>query len=374
MYIANLRLPTEKAYGIQIAKMCEAFAEQGVRVGLVMPTRRNPVTKNLFDYYPVKKNFQVIKLWSPDFYLPGTLDRIAVSVKDVISAIRLAFFAAFQREEIVYSRDELPLYLLSFFRGDLVFEAHRYSSHRVWLYRRFRKAGVRVVVISTSIREKFLRLGFAEGQILLAPDGVDLAQFDIQGTKEECRTALSLPHDKVLALYTGHLYPWKGVGVLAEASKQLDQRYVVVIVGGTEHEVARYKNEYVDDAHIMFLGWRPHRLMPLYLRAADMLVLPNSGKEDISRIYTSPLKMFEYMASGKPIIASDLPSIREVLSDETAFFTPPDNPTMLAQAIHMVASDIPESEKRAQQARIKVAGYSWLSRARHILRFIAGMS
>lgn len=372
LYLANVRLPTEKAYGIQITHMCEAFAEQGIHVKLIMPTRRNPISEDLFSYYPVKKNFQMLKLWSPDFYLPGALDRIAVAVKDAISATRLAFFAAFQREAVVYSRDELPLYLLSFIRGNLVFEAHRYSSRRVWFYRRFKKAGVKVAVISFGIRDRFLWLGYAEEQILLAPDGADLAQFDIRRTKEECRMALSLPHNKVLVLYTGHLYSWKGVGVLAEASKQLDQRYRVVVVGGTEHETARYKHIYADCRNIMFLGWKPYRLMPLYLRAADMLVLPNSGKEDISRIFTSPLKMFEYMASGNPIIASDLPSIREVLSDETAFFVPPDNPSILAQIIYTVAANIPESDKRARQARIKVAEYSWSSRARRVLRFIAG--
>ena len=57
IYLANVRLPTEKAHGIQIVKMCEAFAGLGLEVELVVPNRLNSIQDDIFDYYGVKKNF-----------------------------------------------------------------------------------------------------------------------------------------------------------------------------------------------------------------------------------------------------------------------------------------------------------------------------
>ena len=90
LYIANLRLPTEKAYGIQIAKMCEAFADPELKfkVALIYPKRNNPnIKENVFDYYSVKNNFEAKRVWAPDFYFSGKLDTISVLIKNFISAI-----------------------------------------------------------------------------------------------------------------------------------------------------------------------------------------------------------------------------------------------------------------------------------------------
>ena len=116
LYLANVRMPTDKAYGIQITKMCEAFANQGIAVTLLFPFRKNPITQNIFQYYDVKENFKVGKISAFDFYFLGVFDRIAVFIKELISAIRLVLVARASTSDIIYSRDELPTYLLSFFR------------------------------------------------------------------------------------------------------------------------------------------------------------------------------------------------------------------------------------------------------------------
>ncbi|PIR41929.1 MAG: hypothetical protein COV30_01110, partial [Candidatus Yanofskybacteria bacterium CG10_big_fil_rev_8_21_14_0_10_37_15] len=93
IYIVNLRLPTEKAYGIQIIKTCESLADFGHDVLLVCPFRKNNIKDDFFDYYGVKRNFKFKKIWSPDFYWPGALDKVAVFLKNTISALGLAFYA-----------------------------------------------------------------------------------------------------------------------------------------------------------------------------------------------------------------------------------------------------------------------------------------
>ena len=108
------------------------------------------------------------------------------------------------------------------------------------------------------------------------------------------------------------------------------------------------------------------------MKAADVLVLPNSGKEKISRIYTSPLKMFEYMAAGVPIVASDLPSIREVLSEKTAFLFEADDARDLAEKIEMVLENKEGAGERARKALKEVKKYNWEERAGKILDFVKG--
>jgi glycosyltransferase involved in cell wall biosynthesis len=370
LYLANVRMPTDKAYGIQITKMCEAFANQGIAVTLLFPFRKNPITQNIFQYYDAKENFKVGVVSAFDFYLPGVFDRMAVFIKECISAISLVVAAKSNPSDLIYSRDELPLYFLSFFRTNITFEAHKYSQQRHWYYQRFKRVGVKIVTISHGVRNKFLQYGFLPHQVLVAPDGVDVEQFQIPQTQNECRDFLKLPAQKKLVMYTGHLYSWKGVSTLADAAKNLDENFQVIVVGGSVDDMTRYAKQYANRSNLVFVGQQPHRLMPLYLKAADILVLPNSNKEDISNTYTSPLKMFEYMASGRPIIASDLPSIREILSEEMAYFVHPNDPEALARGIRDAALHTEESERRASRALDEIIRYSWASRARSILEFV----
>lgn len=118
------------------------------------------------------------------------------------------------------------------------------------------------------------------------------------------------------------------------------------------------------------VGHRPHQEIPYWLKAADVLVLPNSAKEKISRFYTSPLKLFEYMASGTPIVASDLPSIREVLNEKNAVLVKPDSPEFLTAGIMKVLENPYLSDKISKQAFQDVQNYTWEKRAEKILRFI----
>lgn len=122
--------------------------------------------------------------------------------------------------------------------------------------------------------------------------------------------------------------------------------------------------------NIKILGRRPHHEIPLYLKAADVLVLPNSGKEDISRLYTSPMKLFEYMASMSPIVASRLPSICEILNDGNAVLVEPDRPEALASAVESVLGNELLVRAITKQALVDVEKYSWDRRAKMILEFI----
>ncbi len=373
IYIANLRLPTEKAYGIQIAKTCEAFVDCGINLTLVAPYRISQIKGDFFDYYSIKRSFKFKKLFSLDFYLPGKLNIFAFGLKNFISSIILSIYAIFKKPDIIYSREELPLFLLSFFRKNLIYEAHRFSSSRRLFYRRFKNKNLKVIVITRRLKEDFIKIGFRPENLLVSPDGVDLAEFDIDISKEKARNRVGLPLDVKMVMYTGHLFEWKGTGTLLEAARLTSGEDILfVFVGGTKYDMEKFrqKAKELQLKNVLILGHKPHKDIPFFLKAADVLILPNSAKEEISRSYTSPLKLFEYMVSKRPIVASDLSSIREVLHESNSILIKPNSMEALARGILQLLDNPDMANQLVEKAFQDVQEYAWHKRAEKILDFI----
>jgi glycosyltransferase involved in cell wall biosynthesis len=187
-------------------------------------------------------------------------------------------------------------------------------------------------------------------------------------------SALRLPPEARVVVYTGHLYRWKGAHTLALASRNLPPDAVVCIVGGTPADVVAFRDFLAREqlTHVRLPGYVPPSEVPLWLAAADVLALPNSGTSAISARYTSPLKLFEYMAARRPIVASDLPSLREVLvHGQNAFLVPPDHPAALAAGLRTVLGESALAERLAERAGQDVVGRTWDARAQAIIHFAA---
>jgi len=368
VYIANARIPTEKAHGIQIMKMCEAFSLAGLEVKLVAPWRFNKIKESPFDYYEIKRNFKIRKLPSLDL-IPLGLPKIGFWIQSLNFAKSVFFYLLFTKEKNIYTRDILPLFFLSFFRKNLVYEAHTFSTH-FSLYRGFFQRVKAVVVINQQLKNLFAEKGVPIDKILVAPDGVDLREFNLKESQEECRQRLNLPLDKKIVVYTGHFYEWKGAQILADAARFFEKNVLFVFVGGTKKDERRFKDNNRNLKNILILGHQPHSEIPYYLKAADVLVLPNSAREKISRYYTSPIKMFEYMASQKPIVASDIPSVREILSEKSAILVRPDSPQDLAKGIEKALKSPNFSARISARAYQDVQEYTWQKRTESIIDFI----
>jgi glycosyltransferase involved in cell wall biosynthesis len=226
------------------------------------------------------------------------------------------------------------------------------------------------VTITKGLRDLYVNSGMLENNILVSPDAVDLEQFNISISRMDARTKLGLDQGEKIVLYTGHLYSWKGAHTLAEAARLLPEGIKVIFVGGNDADVSSFNKKYADVPNLKILGKKPHADMPIYMRAANLLVIPNSGFEDISRLYTSPMKLFEYMASKTPIIASDLPSIREIVDESMVTFFTPDDPKSLAEVIDKTFIEYSQAEGSALKTFDSVRAYSWKNRARDIIRFI----
>lgn len=376
-YLANLRLPTEKAYGVQISKMCEAFANQNLEVELIFPHRKSKIQDDVFTYYSIKDNFKIKKIYSPDFYWPGILDRPAVLIKNLISAFLLAFHGWQGDADIIYSRGALPLYFLSFFKKNLVFEAHKFSEARKFFYQRFKSKNIKIVVISGGIKDKFIKFGFKPENILAAHDGVDLSKFDIELSQEDIRKKLNLSLNKKIVGYVGSFATMgmpKGLDDLFRALASMQNRPTLVLVGGSTNpaETSIYRNLAKDlkiENDVIFVGQVPHKLVPSYLKSFDVLAMPFPYNQHYA-YYMSPIKLFEYMASGRPIIASDLPSLREVLNENNCLFAKPDNPSDFADKIKNTLENSDLAQKVSKTALADVKNYTWQKRAESILNFL----
>lgn len=380
LYINGSRIPTERAHGLQIMKMCEFFASLELKtqnskftIELWMPRRFNYVKKDPFEYYGIERNFKIKKFFCVDFipfskiFGPAAL---WITELSFLFSIFLSFWKISQN--VIYTRDKFVAFFLSFFWNNIFFEAHDVPAGI--FFSRFKKIRG-VIAITQNLKDEFVSRGVSPEKIIVAPDGVDLEEFDIAETKEECRKKLSLPQDKKIVLYAGHLYDWKGTNVLLNAAKMFQvsgfrfQNIIFFFVGGTAKDINQWSIVNGQLSNVRFVGHRPHEEIPYWLNAADVLVLPNSAKYGISKYWTSPLKLFEYMVSGRPIVASDLPSIREILSEKNAKLIAPDDAEALASAIAYMLNNDPEAGRISAQAKEDVKSYTWEKRAESIWRF-----
>ncbi|MFA5133283.1 MAG: glycosyltransferase [Patescibacteria group bacterium] len=373
-YIANARIPTEKAHGLQIMKMCEAWS-LGNRVVLYLPNRKNPLGKiNPLEFYRIPDgHFDIRKISCLDLmpYIK-VLGRLAFWIQNLSFAFNVARKLKNTGADIIFSRDFLSSFILSCSGRKVIYEVHD-SPRNTFLKRCALKKIYKFVATNNFKKDELVKIfGIPDWKIFVAPNGVD-EMFFVGKNKELSRKALGLPLDKKIVLYSGHLYSWKGAETLLEAAKKLPKEYLTVFVGGTEDDAARFKEKAGENDNILILGYRPYAEIPDYLSSADVLILPNTAKENISLKETSPIKLFEYMASSRPIIASDIPSIREVVSENEVIFFEPDNAEDLKNKIEKVSGDPVYILERVKNAKRMISNYySWQSRAEKILDFLKG--
>ncbi len=326
LYLAFVRLPTEKAHGVQIMKTCEALAHEGVTVELVIPGRETAIKEDPFVYYDVQRNFVLTALNTPDWVRWGT-------VGFRLSALFFSEAAKWQKNfwnaDIVYSRDAFVLLQYVLLDRKLVYEAHTAPTFVSTLVA---KQAYKLIVISEGLRDAYVTRGVDPAKIVVAHDAVDPTPFQKKFNQEEERDWLGIPRGKKVALYVGKIDAAKGADTFAAASEHVSTNILCVLVGSGPDKL-RLQEQF---PKALFVPETPYRELPRVLASADVLVLPNSARDDNAAIFTSPLKAFAYLASGKPILASDVPALRVVVPQ--AHFFKADDSRALATALAQTAS------------------------------------
>lgn len=368
-YITNYRMPTEKAHGYQTARMCSLFAQLGHKVKLVSPVRANHIKESVFDFYDFDKNFSIKFLRSPDLLRFNSLFfGRAYYLQIFFFLLRLLFFSV-DKSNLVYTRTPEIAYLFSKRGYRVLFEAHYWPTSKTGLYKKMLSSTAGIICNSQGTLDRHKDAGLKN--LFLAPNGVDIDKFDeVQADKKDLRQKLSLDKDKKILMYMGHLYPWKGSDVLVGLADRLRDKsdFLILVAGGTDKDIKKYKqlSEQKKLNNIVFLGGVAKVLVPSYLKSADVLLLPNVPISDESINYTSPIKMFEYMATNVPILSSDLPSIREVLSDSNSFLFTPGDINAMENNLEQIFDDYGSALAKAEAARRDVSEFTWSNRAKKI--------
>lgn len=370
VYISPLRYPSEKAGSAFSMRSCEAFADAGYETELWVPRRLNYIGGDPFDYHHVRKVFRIVRLPALDLSVFTGRFFLILSISFGVSVFIYAMWRRL-RSAVFYSHEEFALFFLAFLYSKTVYEVHDFPGLSK-LYRVLIRRIWKIVATNAWKRHELKkRFSISGSKILVIQNAVDVEQFSNAPGRSESRQKLGLPLDKKIFVYTGHLYSWKGAGTFLE-SAQFFPEHLFYLVGGTERDLSVYRERYRGFTNIVFSGMRPHEEVPFWLHAADILVLPNTGKEDISKYYTSPMKLFEYMASNTPIIASDLPSVREIVTDREVLFFEADHVASLNEKIEYALSYPEKVGANAKRAFEHVTSYTWSKRALEIKRFLSG--
>jgi glycosyltransferase involved in cell wall biosynthesis len=379
LYLADIRFPLERANGIQSVETCHALAALRHEVALRVRRDSSKPSADALAFYGLPAIPGLAVEYAPSLGGPAAR-RSAYLATAILRA------TAFRRPDVVLTRDlgvaSLLLRVPASLRPPVVYESHGFapsvttalpallsgaspaSAAKVARLFRREKRVWRLVdgyVTITHALARELESRFGSRRVAVIPDGVRLAS----------PRAFVAPIRRTSPIvgYAGHLYPWKGVDLLISALTMLPG-VRGLIVGGHDREpdLARLRRQAEAAGigeRVRFTGFVNPGDVPRYLAGADVLVLPNPDTE-ISRTYSSPLKLFEYMAAGKPIVASNLPAFREVLSAEEAVLVEPGSASAIAAAVERVLSDLSLASRLASNAFEAAAQYSWESRARRL--------
>jgi glycosyltransferase involved in cell wall biosynthesis len=380
LYFADIRFPLERANGIQTMETCHALAERGHRVALVVKPDTQTPARDPFEFYGLPRTtFLVIERANAPKGA-GVIARIGY--------MSFVFGRAFgrARADVILTRDlgvaAALLKIPSGMRPPLVYESHGYApdvaaalpemvaTARPASAAKLKRLAAReaavwrdadgYVTITRALAEELERRFGTRTTLAVVPDGMRPA------ATPDTLTSSGPP----VAAYAGHLYAWKGVDILLEAIAQVPDVHGL-IVGGHEAEpdLGRVKalaaRLGIGD-RVTFTGLVPPPEVPAHLAKASMLVLPNPASA-ISTHFTSPLKLFEYMAAGRAIIASDLPAIREILRDgENALLVEPGNAAAIAAAMRRLIDGPALAADLARTAAAEADGYTWPRRAERL--------
>jgi len=379
LYLADIRFPLERATGIQTMETCHALAARGHDVRLVVKPDTHTPPRDPFEFYGLPKlaSFVIERANTPPG--AGFLQRVGY--------LSFVFGRAFgkARTDVILTRDLGVASALARMpggaRAPIVYESHGYApevaaalpelistakppsaaklrrladrEEQVW-----RKTDGYVTITQGLADELTKRFGPRE-RVAVVPDGVRLPEKDPG----------PVPAQPVVG-YAGHLYAWKGADDLLRALARVpDARGLIIGGHEAESDLGRVKAlaaELGIADRVTFTGHVPPSDVAARLAEARVLVLPNPSSA-ISTRFTSPLKLFEYMAARRPIVATSLPAIREVLNDdEHALLVEPGDTGAMAAAIGRLLQDHALAERLARAAYGAAPQYTWARRAERI--------
>jgi len=371
--ITNSRIPSLTANSIQAMKVAQALMQLGHEIRMFAPAEVEPVNyQSLITHYGLR--------FAPRLDLLPSI-RLFKRFDFIVHAQNAAEkFGA----ELIYTWLPQSAVLGLWAGYPVVLEMHADVAGKMgawWLSQFWKIRGQKLMTVTVSALKKALErstsLQFENQSLLVAPNGVELEKYAGLPSPVEARQRLNLKEGQTVG-FTGHIYPGRGADLLFELAKQMPQ-VNFLWVGGTSELVDFWCGKLTDAkmTNVTMTGFVKHEVIPLYQAAADVLLMPYSRSisassgQDIAEVI-NPMKMFEYMASGRAIVSADLPSIREVLNEGNAVLCEPGEIGKWRLEIESLLVDEPRRLALAAQARRDVEGLTWVKREERVMEKIIG--
>lgn len=367
VYLHNSPIPVQAANNVHVMRMCAAFAEMGRQVTLVIP--ESPETKGTSPeetraLYGGGAPFDIVRIPA------GPLKSVGFAWAAARHARRL-------KPDLVYGRCARSCAAAAMLKLPVAFEAHgplpAFARLGRMAVRSLARSSAlrRFVVISGALRDYYASaFPSLRDRLLVAHDGADPPP-----AAPARPTALPPPRSgRLRAVYAGSLYRGKGMEVIEALAPALPE-FDFLVAGGEGELLAHWRERLAGQDNVTMLGHLPHADVAGLISVADIALAPYlravltvDGKFDAAR-WMSPLKLFEYMAQGKPIVASDLPVLREILDDgRTALLCDPGRPVTWVEAMRRLGAEAELRASLGAAARDTFdRSHSWAMRARRLL-------
>jgi len=340
--VSSGNIPSNWANSINTTKHANGFWALGHKVEIFSPLRfyENKTLKKIKDvntFYDINSSIKInlLKDYLPFYFNIKKIKNILYNKKlrgifDIEK--KIALFIVNNKYDIAYCRSfKAPLHLIKN-KIPTVIETHASKIENQELKNLLSLSNspyfLGISTISNKIKYLFMEYGVPPQKILVQEDAVDISKFDkIESSKDKLRQELSLPINKKIITYCGSLRSGKGIGDLIKLAEEINNNEVILIIGGPEERKKYFQkiSKLKKTNNIIFTGFVENNIVPKYLKASDILIMlynKNESNSIMDYSTTSPIKLFEYMASKVPIIATKISTIEKIVkNNQEVIFT-----------------------------------------------------
>lgn len=371
IHISPGSIPSQFAHSMQIMKMAEAISKKVKDFELITSgdivsalTGKKP---DFREWYGLRHQFRIIRI--PTYfkkkpfsthYCGGKPYYLLAALYAKIKSPTLIYLRSLAGIEIILKKTNLPL----------IWEHHTLLPDTFFRNIVKNRNLIGFISATAELAEIAIKGGMSPERILIEQSAVDLENFLPYQTKPQARSKIGITENSPIVVYVGHLYDKKGIPTLLDVAALMPS-CKFILVGGWEDDVEKVREicrkRKLDN--IQLIGHVVQSKLPDYFYAADVLIMPTNDHIDHT-LMGSQLKLFEYMASRRPFVASALPSVKSVIRDGVnALLAEPGNAQSFRDAIEKLINDPDLSERISRQAFEDVQYYTWDIRAERILKF-----
>jgi len=355
-YVAEINLPSKSAYPLHVLKMCDAFASLNYKVNLIIFYKKKKLSFN-----SIKKKYNL-----KNFFIINSLFNIKKNY-NFFDRYKLALFSEkiIGRNSLIISRSIITSLYLAFKRKKNILELHHELQNLTKFFFNFRNFFIKEKDLKFILIHKNLlkKLSLKKKDSIILDDATDISDFKIS-------------KDKILnqCVYTGSLLKGKGMEIIVKLAF-LNPK-IVFNIYGDKKDIQKNESKILKRKNIIFNNHVDYYKIPKILKNYKVLLMPYQNKVyglaknlELSE-FMSPMKMFDYLASGRIILASKLNVYSHILKNNyNSILVSPNNIISWNNNLKKILNPKKKYEYIKKNALITASKYTWLKRAKKIINF-----